>query len=836
MRSAGLAVSGEKVAEKSGFATDLPQSAYLAHTIRRAISAAEQRSHRYVTLEHLLLALLDDPDAMALMEVARTDVPALRSATTETVNHSLATLYTPGTFDLHASYKVERVLQSASDDARRMGCAEVDGAFVAVALFHETDSAAYDLLKRHNFVFHAANGWLDRNRGARPARHMPTPAPQPALPAAPETQTRPAFPAAASEEALDDLDEEILLEEVSDDEEDLAGGLRSGSAAEGVRLPPYFEQRRHGAETEDSRHRIGPAARGEETRRPGGDVSPELVSSMRPGTEHRPEFERERPPRRGATDPRDLRTDPILPPSPSSPGDPSPSAEGMFSPGLGGAIPRRSSDASASPTGPDFARSLPEAGGGRRGGGLAGSTIPARSTGPSARANPRGETVPVRPGEGAARGSEADPALSERADGNQQQRPGLGAAIPARELAAPDDWRAGHAPRRAEPAPVLPERPASPTFPGAGRTEPRLPVNAERGPGLGAAIPAREQGVAHGRDQSPDFEASPGIPLDGDLGLAAPARDVTGPAWEDEAMEGRPARTHATARERSNSAIQPPSPASAAPGAGAPSPNGASRGAALGERRAGPPAPSAHAPSAPAPRGEPSLPPAARLDDMRVRPAGPPSAPPPPPAPVAAKAGKKSAAREKDGDKARARRRPSASAVYTGKLAENIPRKMKAFKPERIEVRVTREETETFLAGMEGSMEAFRHDLLVTQAMSVLLRAPDGGFTIETIAPETQWIFNRPGGSEKEPFGRWRWSVTPTETGPHRLQLVVAARSVDQHGLAGDTALPDQVINVTVRANYGRGILKALRWVVLMALGGAITEGALQVIRLLGKG
>jgi hypothetical protein len=221
---------------------------------------------------------------------------------------------------------------------------------------------------------------------------------------------------------------------------------------------------------------------------------------------------------------------------------------------------------------------------------------------------------------------------------------------------------------------------------------------------------------------------------------------------------------------------------------------------------------------------------------MRVRPGSAPSAPPAPPPPAAAKAAKKSAAREKDGDKVRTRRRPSPGSVYTGKLAENIPRKMKAFKPERVEVRITREETETFLAGMEGSMEAFRHDLLVTQAMSVLLRAPDGGFTIETIAPETQWIFNRPGGSEKEPFGRWRWSVTPTETGPRRLQLVVAARSVDQNGLAGDTALPDQVINVTVRANYGRGVLKALRWVVLMALGGAITEGALQVMRLLAKG
>ena len=92
----------------------------LANTIGRAISAAEQRSHRYVTLEHLLLALLDDPDAQALLEGARADMRGLRSAAAETVNHNLATLYTPGEFDLRASYKVERA-------AIRLGRCAADG-------------------------------------------------------------------------------------------------------------------------------------------------------------------------------------------------------------------------------------------------------------------------------------------------------------------------------------------------------------------------------------------------------------------------------------------------------------------------------------------------------------------------------------------------------------------------------------------------------------------------------------------------------------------------------------------------------------------------------------
>jgi len=761
------------VAETSGFATDLPQSAYLAHTIRRGIAAAEQRSHRYVTLEHLLLALLDDPDALSLMEVARTDVAALRSAATETVNHSLATLYTPGTFDLHASYKVERVLQSASDDARRMGCTEVDGAFVVVALFHETDSAAYDLLKRHNFVFHAANSWLDRNRGAPRQRYAPPPPQAPAPPAEEFARRQPEpapgfspFPAQTQDEdeaelldeaeveSLDDADE-ILLEEISDDDEAVPVRSPSGGPAPSPQLPPYFQQQMQ----------------------------------------------------RGETPP---------PPRPSR-------------------VPPPRDD--------------------RKGGDDRGAYLE--------------PALPSRP-------------LPERRPPQAQSGSDLGSAVPARGPAAPTGWELTNAgPRHAEPPPIPAGRPnADPRGLGvpaaeAGRTEPRLPSGAGRGRGLGAAVPGRvaEPGLSDGPALRPQFEPPASGGGATDLGLAVPGREMSSHGMSESDMsapgmdasgtgapgmnspplggtgrpmepaESRPPRPHASARERS--ITRPPAPAPVAAEA-TPAPSSSTmRGPGPGGPAAPAPAerraPPQFAPPSAAGRIEPSLPSPNRLDDMRVRP----TAPTPPPAPAApasapasGKSAKKTAAASKEaGDKPRPRRRqPSAGSVYTGKLAENIPRKMRAFKPERVEVRITREETETFLAGMEGTGESVRHDLLVTQAMSVLLRAPDGGFTIETIAPETQWIFSHPGGVEKEPFGRWRWSVTPTEKGSFRLQLVVSTRSVDQNGLAGDTVLPDQVITVSVRTNYGRAIMGALRWIVLMALGGAITEGVVQVMRLLEKG
>jgi neural Wiskott-Aldrich syndrome protein len=625
---------GENVAEASGFATDLSQSAYLAHTIGRAISAAEQRSHRYVTLEHLLVALLDDPDGLALLEGARANVPGLRGAANETVNHNLATLYTPGAFDLRASYKVERVLQSASDDARRMGCTEVDGAFVTVALFHETDSPAYELLKRHNFVFHAANAWLDRNRGVRfraPAVEAPIVVPM---------RTEPD-------------DNEILLDDIVEDAAPKENGSPTGEAAEtGV---------------------------GEE------DIEPVTWPVIRPGSRLQP-------------------------------------------------------------------------GSGESENGLAHAAAPRRTT--------------------AVRSAAANPEQQPR------EEPDFAVTAAQPRPLESTDWEIGPA----VPGPSL-ERAD------AGRDA----------RGIGAVIPGRGQGGDAGEAASDDNE-------DGE-------RDQPSVNASDVA-DGR-LRPYATTRARLATASRPVVPDPVRMGAEALLTNGAAmRQPAPADSRA-----------QPASRTDPNALPGGRLDDTRTRPI----ATPPAPAPSAKPAAKKPVAPRDVAVMARGRRRtqPVASS-YFAKLADTMPRRMCAFKPSPVEVRIPREETETFLSALEGGAEVGRRGNTVTQAMSVTLRAPDGGFIIQSLGPETQWILKRPTLADKEAFGRWIWTVTPTETGKRRLQLVVTGRSVDDSGLADDTALPEQVITVSVRANYARSFGKAMQWLLLMALGGGITEGAIQLIRILG--
>jgi len=163
-----------------------------------------------------------------------------------------------------------------------------------------------------------------------------------------------------------------------------------------------------------------------------------------------------------------------------------------------------------------------------------------------------------------------------------------------------------------------------------------------------------------------------------------------------------------------------------------------------------------------------------------------------------------------------------------GKLVERIPRIMRQGKREQVEVRIASEATEELVAGLQGRGATHIHGVAVTRAMSLYLRAPDGGFMIEPLAPETQWVFDRPSFLGSEPFGRWAWVVLPIKRGSRRLQLVAAARSIDENGMIGDVALPEQVIEVRVKINWARSLQKAALWAALAIAGGVLAQVAIR--------
>ncbi len=174
--------------------------------------------------------------------------------------------------------------------------------------------------------------------------------------------------------------------------------------------------------------------------------------------------------------------------------------------------------------------------------------------------------------------------------------------------------------------------------------------------------------------------------------------------------------------------------------------------------------------------------------------------------------------------------RPSENKAEIGQLAENVPRSMRVGVSERVEIRIARARVRAITEGMEGGGLAWRHDVTITKAMSVRLRAPEGGFFIETASPETQWIDSQFGDISDE-FASWRFLVTPNKRGWSNLQIIVSARTVGADGLAAETAFPDQVVEVKVRTNYKRAVLRWTGWIVAAVAGGAFAkfgEGAFE--------
>jgi hypothetical protein len=133
-----------------------------------------------------------------------------------------------------------------------------------------------------------------------------------------------------------------------------------------------------------------------------------------------------------------------------------------------------------------------------------------------------------------------------------------------------------------------------------------------------------------------------------------------------------------------------------------------------------------------------------------------------------------------------------------GPLVGSIPRRMRVGVASTAQVRISRDRIDgLILLLMKGRGTQHRPEAVLTRALSVRLRAPDGGFWIEAASPETQWA-EAAHGSPQDEHMTWRWTVTPQRRGRGRLVLVVAARTLGRDGLGSDVAPPDRTIEVTV--------------------------------------
>nr|WP_174821227.1 ATP-dependent Clp protease ATP-binding subunit ClpA [Ruegeria arenilitoris] len=131
----------------------------MEQAIHAALAAANERRHEFATLEHLLLALLEEPDAVRVMKACSVDLDELRSSLVEFIEEDLSNLVT----DIDGSEAVptaafQRVIQRAAIHVQSSGRTEVTGANVLVAIFAERESnAAYFLQEQDMTRYDAVN-------------------------------------------------------------------------------------------------------------------------------------------------------------------------------------------------------------------------------------------------------------------------------------------------------------------------------------------------------------------------------------------------------------------------------------------------------------------------------------------------------------------------------------------------------------------------------------------------------------------------------------------------------------------------------------------------------
>ncbi len=130
----------------------------LEKALHQALTIANERHHEYATLEHLLLALIDDRDAGAVMRACNVDIVQLKKTVTDYIDRELDNLVTGYDEDSKPTAAFQRVIQRSVIHVQSSNRDEVTGANVLVAIFAEREShAAYFLQEQQMTRYDAVN-------------------------------------------------------------------------------------------------------------------------------------------------------------------------------------------------------------------------------------------------------------------------------------------------------------------------------------------------------------------------------------------------------------------------------------------------------------------------------------------------------------------------------------------------------------------------------------------------------------------------------------------------------------------------------------------------------
>lgn len=140
----------------------------LDETLHRAIAIATEREHELATLEHLLLALIDDQDAASVLRACNVEVEDLKNELNEFIDTDLENLKTETGEQAKPTTSFQRVIQRAHIHVQSSGREEVTGANVLVALFAERESNAAHFLQQQDMTRFDAVNYISHGLAKRP--------------------------------------------------------------------------------------------------------------------------------------------------------------------------------------------------------------------------------------------------------------------------------------------------------------------------------------------------------------------------------------------------------------------------------------------------------------------------------------------------------------------------------------------------------------------------------------------------------------------------------------------------------------------------------------------
>src|SRR4029078_5263244 len=140
----------------------------LEQSLHRALALANEGHHEYATLEHLLLSLLENQDAAAVMRACNVDMEKLKRSLVDYIDGELDNLVMDADDDSKPTAGFQRVIQRAVIHVQSSGREEVTGANVLVAIFAERESHAAYFLQEQDMTRYDAVNYISHGIAKRP--------------------------------------------------------------------------------------------------------------------------------------------------------------------------------------------------------------------------------------------------------------------------------------------------------------------------------------------------------------------------------------------------------------------------------------------------------------------------------------------------------------------------------------------------------------------------------------------------------------------------------------------------------------------------------------------